>query len=330
MPGQACASAPGKLFLFGEYAVLEGASAIVTAVDRRALAHCQPSPSGWSISAADLALEHVPLWPQQPAPDTRLIFVQSLLDVMAERGVLPARPQHLIVSTQAFHDDAGKLGLGSSAALTGALLTALLAAADIDMTPGARFDCALAAHRRAQSGRGSGGDVAAALWGGTLDFGQDRQPEPLAPLDALTVLCVRAGAPASTGDLLASLNDRRADTPAVAHRLAELVKFAEQAVAAWRAADAVALIGLADAYGEGMTRLGRDADLPIAGPRDAALRQLARAHGGAYKPSGAGGGDVGLIFMLRRNMNRRIMASLRAEGVAPLALSLHARGAAPD
>lgn len=32
------ASAPGKLFLCGEYAVLEGAPAVLTAIDRRAVA----------------------------------------------------------------------------------------------------------------------------------------------------------------------------------------------------------------------------------------------------------------------------------------------------
>src|SRR5215475_12396316 len=42
------ATAPGKLILTGEYAVLDGASAVVVAVDRRAVARRNATPRGSS------------------------------------------------------------------------------------------------------------------------------------------------------------------------------------------------------------------------------------------------------------------------------------------
>ena len=43
---QMIATAPGKLILTGEYAVLDGAPAVVVAVDRRAVARRNATPRG--------------------------------------------------------------------------------------------------------------------------------------------------------------------------------------------------------------------------------------------------------------------------------------------
>ena len=56
-------SAPGKAFLIGEYAVLEGAPAVVTAVDVRAVAHAgegpeRTAPSDLSLAAHARVREH--------------------------------------------------------------------------------------------------------------------------------------------------------------------------------------------------------------------------------------------------------------------------------
>ena len=47
------ASAPGKLFLLGEYAVLEGAPAMLTAVDRRVTVQITTSDR-WRVTAVGL------------------------------------------------------------------------------------------------------------------------------------------------------------------------------------------------------------------------------------------------------------------------------------
>ena len=51
-------SAPGKAFLIGEYAVLEGVPALITAVDVRAVAHDSRDPE--RCAPSDLSLAAVP------------------------------------------------------------------------------------------------------------------------------------------------------------------------------------------------------------------------------------------------------------------------------
>src|SRR3954451_15232031 len=140
------ATAPGKLILTGEYAVLGGAPAIVVAVDRRAVARRNSTPRGSSP------------------------FLLAVADEIAQRrgGSDPAARAALEISVDstAFYDKITKLGLGSSAAVTVAATALALGTAD----PQEVLSVALAAHARAQGprgARGSGADIAAAVHGGT-------------------------------------------------------------------------------------------------------------------------------------------------------------------
>ena len=71
------ASAPGKLLVLGEYAVLRGAPAIVMAVDCRARVSLRPSQHRtWRLTASQLNLHDYPLDQCGQAPSTR--FAKSL------------------------------------------------------------------------------------------------------------------------------------------------------------------------------------------------------------------------------------------------------------
>jgi phosphomevalonate kinase len=119
------ASAPGKIVLSGEYAVLDGAPAIAMAVDRRAVAsvsdntndECRVVTEGFESSG-----------------DARYRIVEAVC------GARPAG-RDFVLDTRAFVADGRKLGIGSSAALTVALVAALQQGRDI-------FHDALRAHRR--------------------------------------------------------------------------------------------------------------------------------------------------------------------------------------
>src|SRR3954471_7989598 len=136
------ASAPGKLILTGEYAVLDGAPAIVIAVDRRALARRNATPHGSSP------------------------FLLAVADeIAARRGTAdPAAHAALEISVDstAFYHRLTKLGLGSSAAVTVAATALALGT----VNPEEVLPVALAAHARAQGprgARGSGADIAASV-----------------------------------------------------------------------------------------------------------------------------------------------------------------------
>ena len=107
------ASAPGKIVLAGEYAVLWGAPAISMAVNRRALATVSPNESG----------------------ECRLVtpgFEGGDGFRIVDAVVNNSRPAcDLELDTTAFMDNGKKTGIGSSAALTVALLAALNTSTDI-------------------------------------------------------------------------------------------------------------------------------------------------------------------------------------------------------
>ena len=159
------ASAPGKVVLSGEYAVLDGAPAVAMAVDRRAVA----SVSDNATNECRVVTEGF-----ESSGDARYRIVEAVC------GARPAG-RDFTLDTAAFIVDGRKLGIGSSAALTVALVAALQQGRDI-------FQDALQAHRRFQRGAGSGVDVAAAVTGGLIEYCmQDCRVERLDWPDGLVV-----------------------------------------------------------------------------------------------------------------------------------------------
>lgn len=275
--GDDVVSAPGKLFLVGEYAVLEGAPAAVTAIDRRVTGR-------FVVGAA-------------PASPLIAEVVRAVRGHLGDR--LPDGAPQVDSSTLMVGDR--KLGLGSSAAVAAAAVGAMLRAANEDPAePTLAFPLAQLAHRAAQNGRGSGADVAAAVFGGILRFQRPSAGEPvIRPLPALPAELVvfSTGSPSPTVDHLRAverLAERDRDTYVT--RMAELRTAAETFVRAHDAGETILLIAAANAAGTALDALGRDADFPIVIPALGFAAKLARELGGAAKPSGAGGGDVGVAF----------------------------------
>lgn len=300
------ASAPGKLVLLGEYAVLDGAPALVLAVDRRARVTCTPcAGDAWQVISPTLGLDarlritpNGPAWGTEHAPE--LEWVATLFARLPFVTSLP--PCRVELDSDAFHlDHAGareKLGLGSSAALTVALLGALHALGG--QPPPTLAEC-VDAHRAVQHGRGSGIDIAASLHGGLSRFQLDSrhvpQVEPLTWPAGLRWACVYSGKPASTSAMLATVAAWRAHQPAeYTRRIHELATMASRGVdAVVRADSATALASLHD-YAIALAGLGEASGADIASRAHRALGQLAAECGVIYKSCGAGGGDVGVTF----------------------------------
>jgi phosphomevalonate kinase len=294
--------APGKAILAGEYAVLHGAPAIAVAVDR----YVKVAPGGV-----------VP----EPTP-----FVAAAL---RHAG---AAPTALQVDSSALYEGDIKLGLGSSAAVTAAVVGLSFARAGrrLSTDPQLLFDIADAAHAEAQGTRGSGIDVACSVYGGTLRFQRHHgavsvHEVALPPGVQLTFLW--AGRPASTPELIGRVkalaeNDRAAHD----HVIGRLVGEAHAFASAVATADAAALIAAADGYGAAMAALGQAAGCAIVTEEHAQLAALARRHGGAAKPSGAGGGDLGIAFTLGDEATLALREAARADGLTLLSLGAPAPG----
>jgi phosphomevalonate kinase len=328
MTAVAGASAPGKLFLTGEYVVLAGAPALVAAVDRRVSVRVTVGEgTDASLDVRSLAEgRYVTL----PAPGDGALetgdvgAVNAALRAVSAAGIA-LRQVTVEVDSRGFLAGGEKLGLGRSAATLAAAVWALLAAggaADAD-----RARIALGANALFQRGRGSGADVAAAVHGGVVEVTRrgaalDVARRRLPPGVQVVVGWTGSGAPT------VALLDRFAEAEARApEATAELTAAAGAAAAAAACDDAPALLAAVDRSGDLLARLGTVLGLPIVTPALARLVAAARRAGAAAKPSGAGGGDCGIALADSPAQAEAVRAAWRAEGIVPLPLAVGAAGA---
>jgi len=329
------ASAPGKLVLLGEYAVLESAPALVLAVDRRARATLASDNSDvWEIISPTLGLQArlrlrggEATW-LGDAP-TELAWIATLFVRLPRAQDLP--PCRIELDSDAFHlDHAGtrsKLGLGSSAALTVALLGALHAHAHL--APPTLGE-AIEVHRAIQHGRGSGIDVAASLSGGLSCFrldGETAHVEPMKLPDALRWCCVYSGRPASTGAMLATIAAWREREPvAFTQHTRELATISSRGIDAMTANDAAAFLSSLHDYAGALARFGEAAGANIASREHRAIAAIARDCECVYKSCGAGGGDVGVTFAVEDVRLRAFAVRVAQAGYPVIGLEADPKG----
>ncbi|QAU24780.1 hypothetical protein EO087_12935 [Dyella sp. M7H15-1] len=315
------ASAPGKLVLLGEYVVLEGAPALVLAVNRRAEARietreddvCEVHAPDLGVSGARMAVDNSGTlrWLCDETSAAKLSLVEHVWQGLVREKLAPQAGQgfSLHLDTSGFFNADGamraKLGLGSSAALTVALASALATFAghtDVltDRTQWLRR--LLHMHGGWQGGRGSGVDVAASVAGGLIRYqlaGRRREPTFTQlpwPMSHVHCLFVWSGQSVSTHDFLQRLAQWRASYAAdYASHMNELGALSEAAFDVLYREDAKSFIGLTKEYALALQQFGEACGLEIYSPAQKKLAQMASEACVSYKPCGAGG-DFGVVF----------------------------------
>jgi phosphomevalonate kinase len=261
------ATAPGKIVLAGEYAVLWDAPAICMAVNRRAVATIETGADGQCRVST-------------PGFEGKDRF--AVVDAVTE-GQRPSGEIEL--DTTAFAENGRKVGIGSSAAVTVALAAAL------GNTTGV-YEKSLAAHQRLQGGGGSGIDVAAAVYGGLFEYTRtEYEVSPLSWPEGLAFRVIWTGISAST----AARIERLANQAKKASRSALLLA-APRIADAWRVGDAGAILSEYVTYIGVLRQFSVDHDLGIFDAGHDELTDAAMVDGLVYKPAGAGGGDIGIVF----------------------------------
>jgi mevalonate kinase len=181
-------SAPGKLMIFGEHAVVYNRPCIVTAVSSRIHVEIRKQEEGLTIDAPQVK-------------DLR--FVNETVDFFKKKFHLNFG---LAIKTES--DFSSRYGFGSSSAVTIALLYGLAKITDINLSKEEIFRLGYEINLRVQ-GVGSGFDIAAATIGGTLYFvtgGKVIQPIKLTQLP-----------------LVVGYSGVKADTPTIVRQLKEKI-----------------------------------------------------------------------------------------------------------
>ena len=271
--------APGKVVLWGEYAVLAGAPAAVLAVDRYASIHLSTQDHFSSFTSSGYLTGAIHTVARPDIPITSL-FV-AILEHLDNTQALGQVNCHM--DTQAFFLNGKKLGLGSSAALCTALYYAI--ATKLELIP--KLNEAMAIHRSWQGGSGSGLDIAASWHGGVTRF-QEGQATPIAWPEGLHFEVFFTGSSASTQHQIRGFSEWRSanDTKT----LDELCRHSENLfsnpnnednwhtyIAALRAIDAAGSLNIFTQEHERLATIASDLNV-------------------VYKPCGAGGGDIGIAL----------------------------------
>ncbi|MEO9013930.1 MAG: phosphomevalonate kinase [Terrimesophilobacter sp.] len=327
--------APGKLFITGEYAVMEpGNPAVLVAVDRMVSVTASPAEVPGVVIASDLCAGPVLLrWDglrltgDTPAAETAargrlahaVAAVEVVAELLAQRGVRPPT-LHLAIGSD-LHQNGTKLGLGSSGAVTVAVIAATTAHCDLELTADARFRLAMIASARLDV-RSSGADLAASTWRGWIAYqAPDRAavlelvqrrgiedalnaPWPglgvrrLAAPDELTLAVGWTGSPAVTGELITG-RGKKTWRGGAAHKafVTGMTECVQATIDAIDQGDCRSVLRQITSARELLAGLDNAVGLGIFTDKLTALCDAADAAGWAGKPSGAGGGDCGIALL---------------------------------
>ncbi len=315
------ASAPGKVIIAGEYAVLDGAPAICMAVNRRA-----------QVSIISNSKEHHTV--AAPGFSESLACFESMTEAAEEFPLLAAVWRELQIETSdflsivldssGFRDaGAGKIGIGSSAALTVALTAALDCLAedsrDIRST-------AIAAHCRLQGGAGSGADIACSVAGGVTAYRMgENESDKLAWPDGLSYALLWSGVSVDTGTQLEKL--RGADVHA---SRAELGASAQVVAHAWKSGDSGQVLNCLRDYTSILRRFDVDHELGIFDAGHANLAGDAGSTQLVYKPCGAGGGDLGVAISNDPSELAAFVDVARQRNFEPMDIAIDVTGVVVD
>jgi mevalonate kinase len=201
-------SAPGKLMLLGEHSVVYNHPCIVTAVDSRVSVSIQKiSKLEIELNAPEVKIENYTRELNKPQKVNNLPrgaqFVEAVLQIIYKKyGVNSG------VSISTKNGFSSKYGLGSSSAVSVCVAKGLSELFNLNLSNKELFEIAYQAVLDVQK-VGSGFDIAAAIWGGTLYFQTgDRIIKPL-QVKGIPLVVVFSGIKADTATIVKALAKKR-------------------------------------------------------------------------------------------------------------------------
>lgn len=317
--------------LVGGHAVVHGQPTIVTAVDQRLSVTITPIDEPVAVvTSVELGVDQVSVALTDIALSNRSIpalpFVSQALHTFQKLYGLPGGCQLVFTS-----DFSAQVGFGSSSAVTVALLAALAAWAKIQWSPEELFTIAYQVVLTVQ-GVGSGFDVAAAVWGKTLQYIRPSLPpvsgQKIAEVLAITSLplvVAYSGTKANTPQLIRQVDEQLSQHPAQTEAL-----FAKIGTCARELGVALSQQDFERAGRILTTHHGLMQQLGMSTPKLDALVQAAISTG-AYGAtlSGAGGGDC-MVSLAPDSKKQAVEQSLILTGGSVLRVTAHAEGVRYD
>ena len=312
-------SAPGKLLLFGEHAVVYGKPSVVTAVDKRVYVTIEKTHDEFIwIEAPEVKVngykKHITK-AQNGKSKKSISFVEEAVKIFFKKFSV-----HSGLKIETKSEFSSQFGFGSSSAVTAAAIFGLSNLFNVTLSKKELFDLSYEVILKVQK-TGSGFDLAAAIYGGTLLFETGgRVIKPLT-VSNLPFVVGYTGVKADTVTLINEVKRFKQNYPQLVtvlfDQIGEISKRGKESLEKkdWQKAGEFMNInqGLLDTLGVSSKELSS----LIYAARDA----------GAYgaKLSGAGGGDC-MVALSPENKRKDIERSISKAGGTVMNVTPNAKG----
>lgn len=351
-------STPGKLYIAGEYAILEpGQAAILVALDAYLSCTIRLATDNLSGTLQSTTIQNEPfnytrsshnqpglmpgaMWPK------RWAYVLSAIETVERLLVELNRPlqnYHIQYETDLEAENGRKYGLGSSGAVTVSTIRALLRFYGYSAHPLVIYKLAAIASLKVST-KGSFGDLAASAYGGWIYYqSPDRQwlAEQIAAIPSLTQLLTKdwpqleirhlavphsvdlvigwTDAPASTDELVHHYQQNRETESDVYQQFLVNSQATVQQLAQDLERGDVALIQKGIAKARQLLRkITQYWQLPLETHQLTQLIEIAQSYQYEAKSSGAGGGDCGIAIGSSHLNRQELLNSWKVANIIPL------------
>lgn len=306
--------------LLGEHAVVYGRPCIVTAVDQRMYATVERTDAPFlTLHAPDVGLESyekpISLLMHDEVPKGARFVEQALA------FFLDLHPCSGGISVTTASEFSALFGFGSSSASTVAFLRAIAELVGVPSDAREIFDLAYRTILAVQK-TGSGFDVAAAAWGGTLHYARGGEIAEVLPDHPFTLVVGYTGVKVETAPIVHRIREEaRHDGGRIERLYDSMATLVERAVAAFRAVDWSEFGACMNEDQELLSSLGVSSEI---------LDRLIGAARGAgalgAKLSGTGIGDC-MIALATPATQQSVSDAIAAAGGTVLPVRVHALGA---
>lgn len=345
---------PGKLFIAGEYAVVEkGHPSILIAVDQFIEVMLEKAEHRGSIKAYDNAPIAFDREGQRLVLDYRdnnLSYVISAINVV-EKLALSLNKElvfyDLTIDSELENNDGKKYGLGSSAAVTVSTIKVLCKLYGIEVNKDMLFKLAAIVHLRINS-NGSGGDIAASVYGGWISYStydkawlekqyKSKSIKELINMqwpylnikylhapENLKLLIGWTESPASTTLLVDDMNKKRVDNAEFySEFLEKSTECVNKLIAAFDNNNLEEIQKQLLVNRQLLQQMSEKLHINIETPKLKKLCDLAINNGGAAKSSGAGGGDCGIAIFDKDINTDQLIKQWKDEEIIHLPINVY-------
>lgn len=312
-------SAPGKLMLLGEHAVVYGRPCIVTAVGQRMFVTLETlAKPVFELEAADVKVSGYTKPLEQLGEGDipkGAMFVEMAVKNFVKKHALQGG---LRVTTRS--EFSALFGFGSSSASAVCTVKGLAELSGTQLTNKELFEAAYETVLAVQ-GKGSGFDVAAALYGGTLYFVTGGKVVEPINVDDIPLVIGYTGVKADTVTLIKAVSDKASRHPETIEDIySNIGKIVEEAHTALKA-KTWPLVGELMNFDQGMLE-----SLGVSTQKLASMIHAARGAGAwGAKLSGAGGGDC-MIALTPADKKQAVAAAITEAGGQVLDVSTNVEG----